>query len=287
MISIVEERLKTLNLGTQLQEESALKQIMQEIILNALSEVDFFNIGIFQGGTSLRILYGLPRFSEDLDFILKEPDPDFRWKPFINAIVHKCIMYGIDPEIIEKSKIDHPVKKMVLKDKSIINQLNLTFPHSRSGKKLKIKLEVDTDSPEGSGTERRFCDFPQDYIVVVQDLPSNFAGKCHALLCRNYVKGRDWFDFSWYVARKIVPNFSYLSSAINKAGPWEGKKLKVTHESFLKKMKERIQEISWDEAKADVERFIDPEARKSLKLWGSELFLDKLEKLDRLISEGD
>ncbi len=287
MISIIEERLKTVNPKTPLEEESALKQIMQEIILNALSDVDFFNIGIFQGGTSLRILYGLPRFSEDLDFILKAPDPEFSWEPFINAIRNKCIMYGIDPEVIEKSKIDNPVKKMMLKDNSIVNQLNLTFPHSRMGKKFKIKLEVDTNPPEGSGTERLFCDFPQNYIVIVQDISSNFAGKCHALLCRKYDKGRDWFDFSWYVARNAIPNFRYLSNAINQAGPWEGKNINVTPKFFIKKMREKISEISWGTVKADVERFLDDEAQNTLKLWGDDFFLDRLGKLERMILGGD
>ena len=111
----------------------------------------------------------------------------------------------------------------MLKDNSIGKIIDLTFKHY-ANKKLIIKLEIDTNPPLGSDLEIKFLDFPLDYSIVAQNLSSNFAGKIHALLCRNYTKGRDWYDFSWYISRKVTLNFKLLTNALRQQGPWQGQK---------------------------------------------------------------
>ena len=123
--------------------------------------------------------------------------------------------------------MDRNIKAALIKDTSIAHQLNLRFFNSQRGQKLTIKLEIDSNPPAGSGFGYKYLDFPVDFEVCHQDLSSNFALKTHALLCRPYLKGRDWYDFSWYVARSITPNLELLKNALVQYGPWQGETLKV------------------------------------------------------------
>lgn len=275
---IIDERLKTYALHTVEGEEHALKEILQEIALYGLSNADFFDKAIFQGGSALRILYGLPRFSEDLDFLLKKPDPVFNWEPYMNAIVTTCKQYGVHPEVIDKSRAHSAVKKMFLKDDSIGKIIDLSFAH-HPGKKMSIKFEIDTNPPLGSHLEVKFLEFPLDYSILTQDLSSSFAGKCHALLCRDYVKGRDWYDFTWYVAKKVTPNFIFLENALDQQGPWANQHQHVTLAWFIEAMQEKIKQIDWHKAVSDVEPFLGVTERQALKLWSVDFFMDKLSRL--------
>lgn len=280
--NILNQRLKTYSIQSVEDEENALKEILQEVALYALSTTDFFSHALFHGGTALRILYQLPRFSEDLDFVLKTPDPAFDWQRYINAVINAFALYGIEPEVQDRSKADAAVKKLFLKDNSIGKIIHLDF-HHHSHRKLLIKLEIDTNPPAGSNQERRFLDFPIDYAISTQDLSSNFSGKCHALLCRPYVKGRDWFDFSWYISQAITPNLALLENALNQIGPWESRQIQVTKQWLIAALKEKILEINWRQVSMEVRRFLNAEQAKALDLWGSDFFLDKLKKLEGLM----
>ncbi len=280
MAAIIEERLQQYSPKTSEEEGDALKEILQEIVLCGLSEAGFFKDAIFHGGTSLRVFHRLGRFSEDLDFLLKEKDLDFKWQPYIEAVEDVCRQYSIVPEVVDKSKVDNVVKKMILKDSSIVKFLNLSFRRPLE-QKLTVKLEIDTNPPAGSGLEIKFLDFPIASEVLVQDLPSNFAGKSHALLCRKYIKGRDWYDFLWYVSKEVPLNFRFLSSAIYQQGPWAGKQIEVTPHWYLAKLEEKIHTIDWQQAANDVSRFLNAQDRKSLKVWGIPFFQDRIEKLKR------
>jgi predicted nucleotidyltransferase component of viral defense system len=282
MATIIEERLQKYAPQTSEEGEVALKEILQEIILCGLSDAGFFENAIFQGGTSLRIFHNLARFSEDLDFILKKQNPDFKWQPFLQAIEDICKLYGIVPEVVDKSRAGHSVQKMFLKDNSIIKFLNLSFRHAAE-KKLTIKLEIDVNPPEGSSSEIKFLDFPLAAEVEVQDLPSNFAGKIHALLCRTYIKGRDWYDFLWYVAHEISPNFNFLSSAINQQGPWADQRIHITPAWFLNVLEEKIHTVDWKKAADDVSAFLNERDRKRLKFWGIPFFQDRVAKLSKTL----
>lgn len=281
--NIIDEKLKMYAPNTIEDEEHALKEILQEIALYGLANANFFDKAIFHGGSALRILHNLPRFSEDLDFLLKNPNPYFKWEPYMDAIITTCKQYGVHPEVTDKSRVNNAVKKMFLKDDSIGKIIDLSFAH-HPGKKLAIKFEIDTNPPLGSNLDVKFLEFPLDYSIVAQDLSSSFAGKCHALLCRGYIKGRDWYDFTWYVARKISPNFVFLGAALDQQGPWANQKNIVTPAWFINAMQQKIMSIDWDKAASDVAPFLNAQDRKALNLWGVDFFIDKLNKLENILT---
>lgn len=280
--NIIDEKLATYTPNTIEDEEHALKEILQEIALYGLANTNFFDKAIFHGGSALRILYGLPRFSEDLDFLLKKPNPHFQWEPYMDAIIATCKQYGVHPEITDKSRVSKTVKKMFLKDDSIGKVIDLSFAH-HPGKKLAIKFEIDTNPPLGSTLDIKFLEFPLDYSITAQDLSSSFAGKCHALLCREYIKGRDWYDFTWYVAKKVSPNFIFLSNALDQQGPWANKKNIVTPDWFVEAMQQKIKHVDWNKAADDVSPFLNIQDKKALNLWGVDFFIDKLNKLENTL----
>lgn len=284
MIELIKRRLEEYKAADALEEENALKEIVQEILLFALWRAGFFEVAAFQGGTSLRILHGLPRFSEDIDFILKEPDPAFSWKPFLDALEETSREFGIEPEVVDKAQMEGAIRAALIKDTSIANQLNLAFMGGQPGKKLKIKLEIDTNPPEGSGFEYSYLDFPMDYEVCHQDLGSNFSLKIHALLCRGYLKGRDWYDFSWYIAQDAVPNLPLLRNALIQYGPWEGQSPSVDVLWLANALREKIGIIDWSAAADDVRRFLRPVERSGLALWSERFFLGKVGKLEKSLS---
>ena len=284
MIGLIKNRLAEYKVSSPIEEENALKEIVQEIILFALWQADFFEVAAFQGGTSLRILHGLTRFSEDIDFILLEPDPGFSWQPYLDKLAETCQEFGIEPEALDKNRMDRNVKTALIKDNTIANQLNLSFMNNNKGQKLKIKLEIDCNPPAGSGFEYTYLDFPVDFEVGHQDMSSNFALKTHALLCRPYLKGRDWYDFNWYIAQGVTPNLLLLQNALIQYGPWKDQELNVDREWLVKALGEKISAIDWKDAAEDVERFLKPVEQKSLKLWSEKFYMNKINKLDKLLA---
>jgi len=280
MNEIIQARLASYKPANDVEAEHATKEIIQEIALYGLWRAKFFELAVFQGGTSLRILHKLPRFSEDLDFLLLAPDPKFDWAPFLKILTETFEEYGLQPEAISKERMDKRIRNAVIKDNSIVNQLDLSFGKRDSRKTLKVKLEIDVHPPAHSVDDFSYLDFPVDFEIRHQDLASNFALKLHALLCREYLKGRDWYDFSWYVAQGIFPNLPHLEAALRQFGPWAGDEtLAVNVEWLQTEMTKRIQSIDWNEAKNDVIRFLRPAEAESLKLWSSRFFESKLSKL--------
>ncbi len=279
MIDLIQKRLEKYKAIGPLEEENALKEIIQEIMLFSLWQADFFEKAAFQGGTSLRILHGLPRFSEYMDFILLKQDTKFSWQPYLNTLATTCNEFGIAPEVLNKSRMDQRIKKAVIKDTSIANQLNLSFIDELNGRKLKVKLEIDCNPPDGSGFKYTYLDFPVDFEVCHQDLESNFALKIHALLCRGYIKGRDWYDFGWYISQGVIPNLFLLQNALIQYGPWQDQELNIDIEWLINTLSEKIHSIDWNSATTDVERFIKPIEQKSLSLWSERFFVSKLQKL--------
>lgn len=280
MIDIIQQRLRGYNATNAFQEEQAAKEIIQEIALYALWRCGFFDIAAFQGGTSLRILHGLPRFSEDLDFMLKNPDPDFDWNHYLGALLTCFEDFGLKSEALSKGRMDQRIKKAVIKDNSISNQLNLSFYQGHADQKFNIKLEIDVLPPAGSAYQYSYLDFPADHEVCHQDLASNFALKIHALLCRPYLKGRDWYDFSWYIKQGVKPNLDHLRHALLQYGPWLGEEDLVVNKSWLRTaLQEKIDSIDWKAAADDVKRFLPTTEQASLRLWSPRFFSQKLGKL--------
>ena len=278
MIEIIRERLASYNSTNAVEEEQATKEILQEVVLYVLWRGGFFATAAFQGGTSLRILYKLPRFSEDLDFILLQPNPQFDWGHYLPRLQIGLEEFGLQSELLDKSRMERNIRKAVLKNDSISNQLNLKFTRDR-GPTLTIKLEIDVNPPAGSTFAYTYLDFPLDFEVCHQDLPSNFALKLHALLCRPYLKGRDWYDFNWYIKRQVAPNLPHLEAALNQYGPWSGQNPSVTAQWVGARLDEKINTIDWTAAAADVERFLGPAERQSLKLWSARFFVSKAAQL--------
>lgn len=279
MIELIQERLASYNAANQLEEEYAVKEILQDIALYGLWRAGFFDIAAFQGGTCLRIVHGMGRFSEDIDFILKQPDPDFSWPVYLQGMVQCFEEFGLKSEILDKSRMDQRIKKAQIKDNSICHQLNLSFFRENPARKQTIKLEIDVDPPENSGFAYRYLDFPLDFEVCHQDLNSNFSLKIHALLCRPYVKGRDWYDFNWYVKQRVKPNLAHLQAALLQWGPWAGQEIKIDLKWLKQKLTEKIGRIDWQDAAMDVERFLRLQEQHSLKLWSVAFFLHKVEQL--------
>jgi predicted nucleotidyltransferase component of viral defense system len=280
MIEIIQQRLDSYKASNVIEEEQATKEIIQEIALYALWRADFFEVAAFQGGTSLRILHKLPRFSEDLDFMLKEPNPNFDWSGYLEQLLACFEEYGLHSEALPKGRMERRIKRAVIKNNSISNQLNLSFYQGHKDQKIHIKLEIDVEPPAESGYEHNYLDFPTDYEVCHQDLNSNFALKIHALLCRGFLKGRDWYDFNWYIKQRVSPNLPHLKNALVQFGPWQGQNDLVVDLAWLTMvLQERIDSIAWKDAADDVERFLKPVERKGLELWSSRFFSKKLEQL--------
>lgn len=279
MIGLLRQRLQTYAAGNAVQEQQALKEILQELALYALWRGGFFEVAAFQGGTSLRILHGLPRFSEDLDFILLKPDPEFQWQPYFASLTDVLAQFGVRCELTERSRMDQAVRQAMLKDNSMGRQLDLSFFDASTPAKLKVKLEIDSNPPAGTGTSWQYLDFPLDFEVCAQDLPSNYALKLHALLCRPYLKGRDWFDFAWYCKQKTQPNLPHLAHALNQTGPWQGQNLQVDIPWLASALHAKIKTINWPLAAQDVAPFLPAAEQVSLTLWSERFFADKVSRL--------
>lgn len=279
-IKIIQERLESYNARSIQEEEMALKEITQEVALNSLFNADFYKVVAFQGGTCLRIFYNLNRFSEDLDFALLQPDSKFEFKRYLELLKHEFDAFGYKIEVVEKKDTPSTVKNIFIKDDSIGKILSLQYQrYDGRPKAIKIKLEIDTNPPNGAKIENKYHDFPLNYSVTVYDLPSLFAGKIHALLSRSYTKGRDWYDFLWHASRKTEINFELLSSAIDQMGPWAGQKIRVDKNWFLHQMQKKMISLDWEKAKLDVHRFLKPNELKSLELWNKDFFLMKLKNI--------
>jgi hypothetical protein len=280
MIEIIQQRLDGYDATNAVEEGQATKEIIQEVALYALWRAGFFEVAVFQGGTSLRILHALPRFSEDLDFMLKEPDPAFDWSGYLVQLLACFGEYGLKSEALPKGRMEQRIKKAVIKDSSLVHQLNLSFYQGHAGQKINIKLEIDVEPPAESGYEYTYLDFPTDYEVCHQDLSSNFALKIHALLCRGFLKGRDWYDFNWYIKQGVSPNLPHLKNALMQYGPWQGQADLAVDGTWLKAvLQEKIAGVDWAAAAGDVERFLKPAEVQSLSLWSARFFSAKLHQL--------
>jgi predicted nucleotidyltransferase component of viral defense system len=277
-VKIIQERLESYKCLSEFEEELALREITQEVALAALSRTDFFKHAAFQGGTALRIFYSLNRFSEDLDFILKVPYKAFRLEGYLKAVSEELKAYGYAIETSDRSQADDTVKKAFLKDDSIGKVLQLQYlKANRSMRKIRIKLEVDSNPPAGSGSEVKYHDFPFAFASTLQNMPSLFAGKLHALLCRQYTKGRDWYDFVWYIARAVAINFDFLGAALEQTGPWEGRKLNIDLDWCVTALNQKITSVDWTDAKNEIRGFVRKNELPSVELWSTEFFLDRLQ----------
>jgi len=235
--------LEKYDLSTADKTYEALREILQEIVLLGLYRAGFFNEAVFYGGTALRILYGLDRFSEDLDFSLIEPNEEFDLGVYEKSIVETLQSFGFEVNI-------------QLKNQEGIALLNIKAPDDviakyGQGRLVKIKFEVDTQPPLAFQSEKKTQLFPAPFMIHSMTTSSLFAGKVHAILCRNWSsrpKGRDWYDLVWYIANGYRVDLTHLSARLKQSCDWqekEGIKIKeeVTEAFVLELLKTRIADI--------------------------------------------
>ncbi|MFL5814853.1 MAG: nucleotidyl transferase AbiEii/AbiGii toxin family protein [Bdellovibrionia bacterium] len=261
--------------------ENALKEILQEIALLGLWRAKFFEHAAFYGGTALRILYGLDRFSEDLDFSLLGPQEDFSLAPYLKAIETELIAMGFDVSVEEKKKsVETAIESAFIKANTLEHFLKINVPQNAQGTHknavMSIKLEVDTQPPGGFETEAKTLLQPIPFSVKTYKQPDLFAGKLHAILQRswkNRVKGRDYYDLVWYLSHGTPVHLSHLELRLRQSGGWnEDHPLDLKR--LLELLREKISQVNFEAAKRDVTPFLrDPSATD---LWSSTFFGDLL-----------
>lgn len=277
MNEIISERLLEYKIESAEEELNAVKEITQEIILYALSKTSFFENAYFCGGTALRIVHGINRFSEDLDFSTLKIEKKFQFDDYMDEVLLTLKQYGLEMKV-KKVKDDSFVKARELKEDS--DKWTLSFPTNKQLKKVIIKLEIDTNPPLGASIANANLDFPILHQVKVGTIETLFSGKIHALLCRKFMKGRDWYDFLWYVKKKNNINYDYLKNALMQMGPYQGQNLKNVNKDFvIKELDRKIKSLDWKEVRKDVERFLKPDEQESLKIWDADLFLERTKKI--------
>lgn len=269
---------------SKITKQTKVREILQQMALLGLERHGFFEKAAFYGGTALRILYGLDRFSEDLDFTLLKPDPKFDFAPFLVGMKNELASMGFDMEVTQKSKnIETSVISAFMKINTI--QLYLAigdekgaklFPHNE---RVQIKLEIDTQPPCQFRLENRLVLNPTSFYVLTLQKGDLFAGKMHAILYRAWkgrVKGRDWYDLIWYIQQKIPLKLSVLEAFMKEAGNLNQEE-GLSRDLLIEKLLEKIDSIDWKSAKDDMRSFIpDPER---LEIWSAPFFKAVIEHL--------
>jgi predicted nucleotidyltransferase component of viral defense system len=263
----------------------ALREILQEIALLGLWRRRFFEKAAFYGGTALRILHGMDRFSEDLDFSLLKPTAEFDLSRYCNALEKEISAFGFEATASGKSKSAQStiqsafLKADTLKHLLVINTTERLTPSIPRGQVLKIKIEVDTDPPPGFDTETRFLLQPIPFSVRAFSLPDMFAGKMHAVLCRGWkgrVKGRDWYDLVWYAANHPQLRLNHLEQRMIQSGHLK-KAEYLTPERLSTIAETVIGKLDMDQARREVEPFVkDPE---TLTVWSRDFFRDVIRRI--------
>jgi hypothetical protein len=263
----------------------ALREIMQEIALLGLWRSKFFEKAAFYGGTALRILYGMERFSEDLDFSLLKPMTDFDLSRYSGAVERELRSFGFEATMTTREKKDaSPVQSAFLKANTLKHLLiiktaeEIAWPISR-GQVLKIKIEVDTDPPPGFVTENKFILQPIPFSVRTFVLPDLFAGKMHAVLCRRWksrVKGRDWYDLVWYAANHPQLHLSHLEQRMIQSGHLKQDE-QMNREKFFALITEAVDKLDVNQARKEVESFV--KNTDAFKVWSKEFFQDVVKRI--------
>ena len=245
--------------------KNALYEVMQQVVLSGLYRGGFFKEAAFYGGTCLRIFHGLRRYSEDMDFSLLAKNPNFTLETYFPAIIEEARLLGRTVTITKKDKRTFgKVESAFLKDNTDV--YNLTF---QTEKALKIKIEVDVNPPLEFSTEQKLLMQPFSFTTRCFTLPDLYAGKMHALTFRawkNRIKGRDWYDFEWYVRNRVALDFEHL-----KVRTKEFNDIDLTKELFLELLKERISKADIDVVKTDVIPYIID--KRELDIWSNDYFL--------------
>jgi predicted nucleotidyltransferase component of viral defense system len=257
---------------------NALREILQELALLGLWRAKFFEHAAFYGGTALRVLHGLDRYSEDLDFSLLRPTPGFSLEGYGAALQKEIGSFGFEVAVERHTKSKPlAIESAFLKANTIRELIRIETDAAllqglHPGAQLKIKLEVDTDPPGGFTTETRYLFHPIPFPVRAFSLPDLFAGKLHAVLCRRWgtrVKGRDWYDLTWYAGRHPEVNLPHLEQRMRQSGDWD-QAAPLDLEALRPLLIEAIERLDVNQAKTEVAPFV-PDHR-ALEVWSREFF---------------
>lgn len=266
-MKIVEQMLVKYPVVTHQDKSNALREVMQEIALAGLYRGGFFEKAAFYGGTCLRIFYNLDRFSEDLDFSLLNPDSNFSLEPYFETLIREFNALGLEVEIQKKQKkIEGNIDSAFLKNTTQIYELGV-----RDSKIIKIKFEVDKMPPLGFSTEEKLLLLPFSFYTKCFSPSDLFAGKIHALLFRkwkNRVKGRDWFDFEWYIRMGIPLNVEHFLIRAQQSGDLSVDNLSA--DELIELIKQKITDLDINMARSDVIKFI--KKPEQLDIWSKDYF---------------
>ena len=264
-MNIFEQMLARYDIKTDGQKRNATHEVMQEITLAGLYRSGFFDRAAFYGGTCLRIFHELFRFSEDMDFSLIRKEEAFNLEDYFPSIIEEFKAAGRDVVITRKEKKkETKVESAFLKEETAM--YNVRF---KTDKDIKITIEVDIDPPLGFTTEQKLSLMPFSFMTRCFTLPDLYAGKMHALLFRNWktrVKGRDWYDFEWYVRHNIPLNFTHLQIRVK-----EFNGMDMDEETFTSMLKDRLASTDINVVKRDVLPFV--QNPKELDIWSNDYFL--------------
>jgi predicted nucleotidyltransferase component of viral defense system len=267
-VNVFDEMLASYETGNDNDRLNAVHEVMQQVALGGLYNGGFFNKAAFYGGTCLRIFHGLDRFSEDMDFSLLAADPAFRLDPYFDAITAEFAALGQSIDITTKEKTaQSTIQSAFLKSNTAQYDI-----HLGRDRKIKIKIEVDTTPPLGFSTEQKLLLQPFSFYTNCFTLPDLYAGKMHALIYRswkNRVKGRDWYDFEWYVRKNVTMDFKHFCERAYQFGSEAQGSL--TSDRFRAILKDRIRKADIRQVKEDVAPFIKDPGR--LHIWSTEYFL--------------
>jgi len=265
---------------------SALREILQQIALLGLWRGKFFEQAAFYGGTALRVLYGLDRYSEDLDFSLLQPSETFSLGSYGDSLRRELSSFGFDVSFEVRPKSPRSAIESAFLKANTLQQLILVkasqdlTQQMHPDQVLKIKLEVDTEPPGGFETESKVVLLPIPFAVRVYSLPDLFAGKIHALLCRRWktrVKGRDWYDLVWYLGHHPQVRLSHLESRMRSSGDWS-ETGPLRRERLLELLRSAIQHLDVNQTRQEADRFIRD--KSSLELWSKEFFQQVIDRIE-------
>ena len=285
MNTVLEQMLAKYELNSDYDRVNALKEILQEITLCGLSRAGFFRKAAFYGGTALRIFYGLDRFSEDLDFSLMEKDEAFDLSRWFAAIENEAAAYGLNLSVeMKKKEKDTAIKSAFLKGNTREHLLLFYDDKGINGgisgnEAIKIKFEIDTRPPAGASFEKKYRLLPAPYEVNMYDEPSLFASKLHAVICRNWknrVKGRDLYDYVFYMSKGAHVNLPHLRARLIDSG-FITENDACELEDVKKMLMNKFNTIDYKQAIEDVIPFIkDP---SKIDLWSADFFQQITENL--------
>jgi len=281
----INNMLSAYDLSTVASATDAIREIIQEIALLGLSRSAFFTKAAFYGGTALRIFYGLDRYSEDMDFSLLNPEASFDLDEYKKCVVGELAAFGFEVSFQRRKKsINTQIESAFLKADTktlflAIENVQALAGRLPKGQAIKVKIEIDTDSPLGFTTETKYHLRPIPFSARVYAMPDLFAGKMHALLCRDWrgrVKGRDWYDFIWYVSRNTPLHLAHLEARMLQSGHMK-KDVKLTGSLLRELLRERIENLDVTSARDDVKRFLPHST--DVSIWTREFFLAVAEKI--------